>query len=64
MQDPWHNWHKPEDASEMEFCCYGTVAGPTTPPESHGVMVATEPHHADLMSLEAPSREGAVVIVE
>ena len=49
MEDPWHNWHKPEEASEMEAA---TVAGPTTPPECLGVSLVVEICAADLMLLE------------
>ena len=27
MEDPWHNWHKPEEASEMEVAAVAQWQG-------------------------------------
>ena len=34
MEDPWHNWHKPEEALKVGGCCCGTGGKQITPPRT------------------------------
>ena len=53
MEDPWHNWHKPEEAPGTEVAaavCWQGYQHLLCPSAS----VVAELHHADLMSLVTP----------
>ena len=58
VEDPWHNWHRPEKASGTDVAAVAQWQGqqhllfPSVP------LVMAETHHADLMLLVAPSRWG------
>ena len=56
MVDTWHNWHKPEVASEMEVPAVAQWQGQQHLKSALVSVVAAEPHHADPMMLEAPSK--------
>ena len=58
VEDPWHNWHKPKEASEMEVAAVAQWQGQKYLHSALVSVVAAEPHHADLMLCEAPSRRG------
>ena len=58
MENPWHNWHMPEEASEMEVIAVAQWQGEQHLQNTLVSVVVTESHHADLMLLEAPSRRG------
>ena len=51
-------WHNPEEASEMEVAVMAQWQGQHLQSALVSAVVA-EPHHADLMLLEAPSRREA-----
>ena len=59
MDDPWHNWHRPEEASGTEV----VAAVAQGQGQQHLLcplvsVVAEESHHANLMLLITPSRWG------
>ena len=58
VEDPWHNWYKPEEASEMEVAAVAQWQGQQHLQGALVSVVAAEPHHADLTLLEAQSRRG------
>ena len=58
MEDPWYNWHKPEEASGVEVAAVAPWQGQQHLQSALVSVVVAEPHHADLMLLEAPSRWG------
>ena len=57
VEDPWYNWHMPEDAS-------GTMCATSAQWQGQQLLcplasaVVAVPHHADPVSLVAPSKWG------
>ena len=64
VEDQWHTWHKPEEASEMKVAAVAQWQGQQHLQRALVSAVVAEPHHADLMLLEAPTRRGTMVTVE
>ena len=58
MEDLWPNWHKPEEASEMEVVAAAQWQGQHHLPSALVSVVVAEAPHADLMLLEPPSGRG------
>ena len=58
MEVPWHNRHKPEEASEMEVAAVAQWQVQQHLKSALVSVVVEEPHYADLMLLEALSRKG------
>ena len=58
MEDPWHNWHKPKEASEMEVTAMAQWQGQQHLQSVLMSAVVAEPYHADLMLLEAHQGRG------
>ena len=57
MEDPWHNWHNPEETSEMEDAA-AQWQGQQHLQSALVSVFRAKPHQTDLMLLEAPSRMG------
>ena len=55
---PWHKWYNPEEASEMEIAAVAQWQGQQHLQSALVSVVVAEPQHADMMSLEAPSKRG------
>ena len=53
MEGPQHNWHKSEEASEIEVSAVAQWQGQQHLQSVLVSVVVAEPHHADLMMLEA-----------
>ena len=64
VEDPWHNWHKPEEASEMGGCCCDTVASPTTPPECLSVSGGSRTTSCWPDVAGSPIKEGVMATIE
>ena len=64
VEDPWHNWHKPGEASETEVAAVAEWQVQQHLQSALVSVVVAEPHHADLTLMEAPSRRGAMVTNE
>ena len=58
MEDLWHNLHKPEEASETEVPVAAQWQGQQHLQSALVSVVVAEPHHADMMLMEAPTRRG------
>ena len=58
MEDPWPNWHKPEEASETEFAAVAQWQGQQHLQCALVSVVVAELHHADLMLLDAQQGGG------
>ena len=50
MEDTWHNWHKPEEASETKVVAVAQWQVQQHFQNSLVSAVVAEPHHADLIS--------------
>ena len=55
VEGPWHNWQMPEEASGTEVATVAQWQGQEHPLCPLALAVVTEPHHADSLSLVAPS---------
>ena len=56
MEDPWPNWHKPEEALETEVATTAQRKGQQYIKSPSVSVVVAEPFHADLMLLEVPQK--------
>ena len=54
MEDQWHNWQKPDEASEMEVATVAQWQGQQLLQSALVAVVAAEPHHADPMRADIP----------
>ena len=57
-KDQWHNWHRPDEASENEVAAVAQWQDLEHIQSPSVSVKAVEPHHANMMLLKAPSRRG------
>ena len=63
MENPWHNWHKPEEALKMEVAAIAQRQGQRHLQDTSVSTMVVEPHHSPDVA-GGPIKEGAMVTNE